>query len=154
MDWLYGVRFDIVQQIAQGFAAAHARGIVHRDIKPANVFVTNDGHVKLLDFGLAKEVVASRTPDVSTVPTRLLDTSPGQMLGTVGYMAPEQARGQDVDARTDLFACGVVLDQLLAGHRAFDGATAADTVVRSSERIRRTYRPLPIAACLQGCSAS
>ncbi len=119
---------EVAQQVAQGLAAAHARGIVHRDLKPANLFITADGRVKILDFGLAKQTPVGGPADGATGATHTAGTDPGQMLGTVGYMAPEQVRGQPVDARTDLFACGAVLYEMLAGRRAFDGATAADAI--------------------------
>ncbi|MEI6669887.1 MAG: protein kinase [Acidobacteriota bacterium] len=113
-------------QIAAGLGAAHARAITHRDLKPENVFVTRDGHVKILDFGLAKQ--CSAVPVEGTaVDTRHLETGPGMVLGTVGYMAPEQVRGHEVDPRADIFAFGAVLYELLAGRRAFQGATPADT---------------------------
>ena len=113
-------------QIAAGLAAAHARGITHRDLKPENVFVTRDGQVKILDFGLAKQRPASG--EGASVAVTGNETGPGTVLGTVGYMAPEQVRGQDVDHRADIFALGAVLYELLAGRRAFQGATPADTV--------------------------
>jgi serine/threonine protein kinase len=109
-------------QIARALAAAHDRDIVHRDLKPANVIITSDGHVKVLDFGLARTVTAPA--DSATT----LNTSPGLVMGTVGYMAPEQARGLAVDHRADIFAFGCVMYELLSGRRAFERASAADTL--------------------------
>ena len=112
-------------QIARGLAAAHERGIVHRDLKPENVFVTSDGYVKLLDFGLARAVAGGA--DVAQTVTSA-NTDPGTVMGTVGYMAPEQVRGETIDARADLFAFGAVLYEMLAGKRAFKRDTAAETM--------------------------
>jgi eukaryotic-like serine/threonine-protein kinase len=112
-------------QIARGIAAAHARGIVHRDLKPENVMITRDDQVKILDFGLAKPVEAG---DSDLTRGAHVATTPGVVLGTFGYMAPEQARGQATDHRTDIFAFGAVLYEMLSGERAFQGATTADTM--------------------------
>ncbi len=109
-------------QIARALAAAHDRGIVHRDLKPANVIVTHDSHVKVLDFGLAR-TAAGATDGATTA-----NTAPGLVMGTVGYMAPEQARGLPVDHRADIFAFGCVVYELIAGRRAFDRGSAADTL--------------------------
>ena len=116
-------------QIAAGLAAAHGRGIVHRDLKPANLFVTGDGHVKILDFGLAKLVIPEGPVDAETVTDDPgWSTQSGRVLGTVGYMAPEQVRGQPVDHRTDIFAFGCVLYEMVSGNRAFRRDTSADTL--------------------------
>ena len=115
---------DIAAQIARGLAAAHDKGIVHRDLKPENLFLLDDGRVKILDFGLAHTAHAGSQGGVETFAI----TDPGTALGTVGYMAPEQIRGQPVDAGADLFAFGAVLYELLSGRRAFQRETAAETM--------------------------
>jgi serine/threonine protein kinase len=117
---------DYGRQIADGLAAAHDRGIIHRDVKPENIFITTEGRAKLLDFGLAR-----LQPVVSSAGETMLangDTTPGTILGTIGYMAPEQVRGLAVDARTDIFAFGAVLYEMVGGTRAFGGSTPADTL--------------------------
>jgi eukaryotic-like serine/threonine-protein kinase len=137
---------DYGVQMCQGLAAVHARGIVHRDLKPDNVFVTRSGQVKILDFGLAK--LGSRGlglrdggSDART------PTEPGLLVGTCGYMAPEQARGRPADARSDIFSMGAVLYEMLSGRRAFTGQTPADTLAalltQDPPDISAISRPVP-----------
>jgi Tol biopolymer transport system component len=118
---------DLGAQIAEGLAAAHEKGIVHRDLKPENVFVTREGRVKLLDFGLAKSSPPTVRPGSNTLSIER-STDPGTVMGTVWYMSPEQVRGESVDHRSDIFSFGVVLYEMLTGERAFQHETAAESM--------------------------
>ena len=117
---------DYATQIASGLAAVHEKGIVHRDLKPENVFVTRDERVKILDFGIARVLGAAPLADSETVPANA--TMAGSILGTVGYMSPEQVRGESADHRADIFAFGVILYEMLTRRRAFQRDTAPETL--------------------------
>jgi len=119
---------DYGAQLARGLAAAHDRGIIHRDLKPENVFVLSDGRIKILDFGLARQEEAPSSGATRTVTAALGGTDPGTVMGTVGYMAPEQVRGAALDHRADLFALGALIYEMIAGQRAFQRDTAAETM--------------------------
>jgi serine/threonine protein kinase len=119
---------DYAQQIARGLAAAHEKGIIHRDLKPDNVFITNDGRVKILDFGLAKLTQLDGDQVQTDITTRRVDTDPGVVMGTVGYISPEQLKGHPVDQRADIFSFGAILYEMLSGRRAFHGESAAETM--------------------------
>lgn len=118
---------EIAAQIASALAAAHRAGVVHRDIKPENIMLRPDGYVKVLDFGLAKLTEARRADQLSGL-TRSTGTAPGTVMGTISYMSPEQVRGQEVDARSDLFSLGVVLHEMISGETPFRGLTPSDVM--------------------------
>ena len=149
---------DYARQVAQGLAAAHLKGIVHRDLKPENLFVTKEGRIKILDFGLAKltSAVDARYGDMDQV-TVAGHTTPGMVVGTMGYMSPEQVRGQKADHRCDIFTLGVVLYELLLGERAFSAGSAADTMSailkEDPKNLSRAERELPpvLTRIMQRC---
>src|SRR4029450_6875064 len=120
---------DYAVQLATGLAAAHDKGIVHRDLKPENVFVTDEGRVKILDFGLARITRREADgPHGPEMPTQTIATEPGVVMGTAPYMSPEQVRGLPSDRRSDVFGLGVILYELFSGERPFKGPTPADTM--------------------------
>ena len=126
------VAIDLARKVATALAAAHARGVIHRDLKPENLFLTGDT-IKVLDFGLAKALMPPATDDASESRTATRHTLPGSVLGTMGYVSPEQLRGQGADARSDIFAFGAVLFEMLTGRRAFGGES---TIERASAILR------------------
>jgi serine/threonine protein kinase/formylglycine-generating enzyme required for sulfatase activity len=140
---------DVVTQMAGALQAAHAAGIIHRDIKPENVMLRPDGYVKVLDFGLAR--ITQRdvfSTAFSKAPTQSAQTDPGLIMGTVGYMSPEQVRGEELDQRTDIFSLGITLYEMLAGDKPFKGATTADAIAALLHK-----DPPPLSTSLIGAPA-
>ena len=144
---------ELAIQMAQGLAAAHEKGVIHRDLKPDNLWITKEGRLKILDFGLAKQLPGLGQGSDSYMPTAAIQpdhhTEKGMILGTLGYMSPEQVRGEAVDARADLFSFGVVLFEMLTGKRAFARDTASDTMAAilrdDPPEMEGASRPIPLA---------
>ncbi|MBZ5588436.1 MAG: protein kinase [Acidobacteriia bacterium] len=143
---------DVGVQIALGLAAAHDKGIVHRDLKPANVFIMNDGRVKILDFGIAKLAPSSSPEELERGKTVMAATNVGFVMGTIGYVSPEQLRGQAVEPRSDIFSFGCVLYEMLSGRSPFLGDTPADTIsaILASEPLPLIDSRSEVPAALQG----
>jgi Tol biopolymer transport system component len=135
-----GEKLDVVIQVAEALAEAHAAGIIHRDVKPENIMLRGDGLVKVLDFGLAKLIDRKAAAETEGPTRELVNTEPGTIMGTVQYMSPEQVRGLEADGRTDVWSLGVVLYELLAGRNPFAGATMGDCIASILER-----EPAPLA---------
>jgi len=143
---------DYALQIARGLAAAHEKGIVHRDLKPDNLFITKDDRIKILDFGIAKLVEPISDGMAQTdIATRKVQTDPGTVMGTVGYMSPEQVRGRHVDHRSDIFSFGAMLYEMLSGKRAFHGDSPVETLnaILKSEPMELTTTNRNIAPALE-----
>jgi serine/threonine protein kinase/tetratricopeptide (TPR) repeat protein len=140
---------ELARQIVSGLSAAHDKGIVHRDLKPENVFITTDGLVKILDFGVAKQTGAP----AATERDESANTEQGLIIGTTGYMSPEQVRGQPADARSDVFACGALLYELVTGRRAFDAGTPIETMnaILSTQPPNLSRLPAPFDTIVPRC---
>ena len=144
--WRQAVEIGV--SIAEGLEATHAKGIVHRDLKPENIFLTSDGQVKILDFGIAR-VRQQRSSENSTEASAFFETGPGRVLGTVGYMSPEQVRGEKVEAPSDIFSFGCVLFEMVTGRPIFGRPTAPETMLLITKdyakALAATGRPVPVA---------
>jgi serine/threonine protein kinase len=141
---------DVARQIAEGLAAAHDAGVVHRDVKPDNIFMTAEGRVKILDFGIAKLTLAGET---GAVPGARTDTVPGAVIGSAGYMSPEQVRGEAVDERSDIFNVGTILYEMLTGRAAFRRDTRGDDGGGSEGRTDRQPARVGAARARADCVA-
>jgi eukaryotic-like serine/threonine-protein kinase len=141
---------ELARQISSGLTAAHTRGITHRDLKPENIFLTTDGRVKILDFGLAKWTPL--TPADAHATTLNIETDAGTVFGTVGYMAPEQATGREVDRRCDQFAFGILVFEMLAGRRAFERPSRVEELARRAAAADRSPPRGPAAVAVAGQS--
>ena len=143
---------ELGSEIADGLAAAHSRGIVHRDLKPENVFLTGDGRPKILDFGLARRERLVDPTEKRRQPTQTQETEPGALMGTVGYMAPEQVSGLAADARSDIFSLGCMLYEMVTGSRPFSGGTGAETLaaILRDEPVEPARAGRPVPADLSG----
>src|SRR5262249_50114538 len=148
---------DWAAQVARGLGAAHERGVVHRDLKPENVFLTRSGHLKLLDFGIAKATVETSTGERGllepTVGANGVATASGALLGTPGYMSPEQVRCEPLDARSDVFSLGAILYELLSAHRAFPGSflESGYAVLHTDPPALPASVPFPVARLVRRC---
>jgi eukaryotic-like serine/threonine-protein kinase len=148
---------DFAVQIASALSSAHEKGVVHRDLKPENIFITRDERIKLLDFGLAHYAPAEAVANVSMTPTRAKMTEPGMVMGTVGYMSPEQVRGQEIDSRSDIFSLGTVLYEMLTGRAPFARETSAETMTailrEDPSELQGSGKNIPIglASVVQRC---
>src|SRR4029077_2206630 len=135
-------------QVAQGLAAAHQKGVVHRDLKPENLWVTPEGRIRILDFGLAKLSEPATNPETAQGSA---GSEPGRVMGTVGYMSPEQVRGEPVDHRTDIFSFGAILYEMLAGNRAFHGPSPIETQIAILNAEPPEMRRPAIDRLVRGC---
>ena len=148
---------EIALEVAEGLTTAHARGVIHRDLKPENIFITNDGWVKILDFGLARIDAPLSVEDQDKLSTKWVgETRPGTIMGTIPYMSPEQVRGSLIDARSDIFSFGCVLYEMVTGHCPFNRNNVADTMaaILVERPLAKEGKDLPAVLCngTPGCA--